>query len=425
MLHFKNPLSKTFNLCSVVCRFRRDQTGAYSVLFALMMPALVGLCGIGTEVGLWFFKQRDMQGTADSSAISAAVANSSSFADLEIHAQSVASSNGYRNGVSGAQVTVYRPPNSGAFASNSEAVEVVVQQPQKRLLSALFGKGPVPIDARAVAIPIPGKGCVLALDPTASRAIEVGGMANVTADCGTYSNSGAPDSQYAGGSGNLTAHEVRASGSVVGKENMTTTQGIFENQGPTTDPYAGVNFGTMPSSCTETKKLNINSSLTLSPGRYCGGISVNGGATLTFNPGIYYIDKKDLTINGGATVNGTGVTLVFTGSGSNYAEMKVSGGATVDLRAPTTGPTSGIVVFGDRAATGTTFELLGGANQSFEGAIYVPTALMKFAGGSNSKTTCTQIVTRVIKFAGNGKLQVECEDVDINPFGSTLAKLVE
>lgn len=53
-------------------------------------------------------------------------------------------------------------------------------------------------------------------------------------------------------------------------------------------------------------------------------------------------------MNGSATLTGTGVTLVFTSSGNNYASATINGGATVNLTAPATGSTAGIVLFGDR-----------------------------------------------------------------------------
>jgi hypothetical protein len=46
------------------------------------------------------------------------------------------------------------------------------------------------------------------------------------------------------------------------------------------------------------------------------------------------------SVNGGASLTGNGVTLVFTSSsGHNYASARISGNATIDLTAPTSGPT--------------------------------------------------------------------------------------
>jgi hypothetical protein len=74
---------------------------------------------------------------------------------------------------------------------------------------------------------------------------------------------------------------------------------------------------------------------------------------------------------------------VFTGSGSNYGSANIAGGANVNLTAPTTGSTAGIVIFGDRnMPTGTAFSFLGGSSQIFKGAVDVPRAAVKWAGGA-------------------------------------------
>jgi hypothetical protein len=53
-------------------------------------------------------------------------------------------------------IAVNQPPTIGNYASNPQAIEVIVSQPQERLLSALFGTDPVLITARDVALPNAG-----------------------------------------------------------------------------------------------------------------------------------------------------------------------------------------------------------------------------------------------------------------------------
>ena len=65
-------------------RFGHDQSGNYLIIGALLMPVLVGVSGLGTEVGLWLYKQQMMQGVADSSAVGAATANSTSASELSV-----------------------------------------------------------------------------------------------------------------------------------------------------------------------------------------------------------------------------------------------------------------------------------------------------------------------------------------------------
>src|ERR1051326_6872577 len=73
------------------------------------------------------------------------------------------------------------------------------------------------------------------------------------------------------------------------------------------DPYASATFPSF-SGCDE-NNLTIKTATTKSQGVYCGGISINAGATLTLNPGIYYLDQGSLSMAGNATLTGTGVTL--------------------------------------------------------------------------------------------------------------------
>jgi len=60
----------------------------------------------------------------------------------------------------------------------------------------------------------------------------------------------------------------------------------------------------------------------------------------------------DLTVNGGATMTGSDVTLVFVSQNRNeFGTVQINGNATISLTASKTGATAGIVVFGDRRIT--------------------------------------------------------------------------
>jgi Flp pilus assembly protein TadG len=155
--------------------FLGDQSGSYVLVLALMMPVLVGTAGLGTEVVWWLYKHKNMQSAADSGAVSAATAGS----NLVVQANSVTASYGYANGVNNVTVTVNQPPSKGNYTSTPQPIEVIVTQSEPRMLSSLFGSGPVIISARAVAVPNSGTGCVLGLDPTASSTVAVSGSNNL------------------------------------------------------------------------------------------------------------------------------------------------------------------------------------------------------------------------------------------------------
>src|SRR5438094_1061840 len=95
-------------------RFWRDRRGNYAVITALMSPVLIGSAGLATEGGLWMYMHQNLQGAADSAALSAATLYSlNSSRNLNDQAQSVVKTYGYTVGTSGTTVTVNRPPATG------------------------------------------------------------------------------------------------------------------------------------------------------------------------------------------------------------------------------------------------------------------------------------------------------------------------
>ena len=415
------------NGAGVFRRFIEDETGSYVVISALLMPVLVGTAGLGTEVGWWYYKHKNMQSAADSGAVSAATAVSAG-GDLLSEANAVTANYGYANTVSNVTVTVNNPPKTGNYTSNLQAIEVIVSQPQQRLLSALFGSDPVLITARAVALPNAGTGCVLALNSSASPAVNVSGSNQLNLiKCNLYSNSSASPSLNVAGNASVSANQVGVVGDVSGASNITATNGIKTHMRPISDPYANVTPPLEPS-CTNAKiTVNANGKTnSLSPGCYSGNITVNAGATLNLSPGIYYLDGANLSVAGNATITGTGVTLVFTGSGGNWGTASIGSNAIIDLTAPTTGSTKGIVMYGDRnMPAGTAFNLTGGGTQNFGGAIYLPKANLSFSGGNGTSTSCTKIIADTLTFTGTSNLQVNCSSLGTATIGSQTAQLIE
>lgn len=410
-------------------RFAADESGSYAIVLALVMPVLIGTAGLGTEVGWWLYLHKNMQSAADSGAVSAATAGS----NLLPEANAVTATYGYANGVNSVTVRVNQPPATGSYATLAQAVEVIVTQQQPRLLSALFGSDPITITARAVAVSNSGQGCVLALDPTYSPAAKVSGNGTMNLiGCNLYDNSSGGPALDVTGTTTISANMVGVVGSISGTSNITATNGVRTGIRPVADPYA--NFS--PPSCSSyvSSKITINSNgknKALTPGTcYSGGVSVQAGYTLNLDPGVYYFygSKGDLSVQGNATITGTGVTLIFTGSTADgWASAGIGSNATVNLTAPTSGSTQAMVVYADRKmpTRQTTFNLTGGATQYFGGAIYLPTQDLNFAGGTSSTTSCTQIIADTVTLSGSSNLTVNCGSFGTSAIGVQTAQLVE
>lgn len=227
------------------------------------------------------------------------------------------------------------------------------------------------------------------------------------------------------GNATVSALSVGAVGGISGENKITATQGIQTGQASLADPYAGVPLPAF-SGCDQ-NNAKAKNNVTLSPGVYCGGLDVNAGANVTLQAGTYIMDRGSFKVNGGATVSGDGVTIVYTSStGSNYATATINGGATLNLTAPTTGNMAGFVMYGDQnMPVGSQFTFNGGSTQNFEGAVYLPKADIKYAGGAEGMDGCTQVIADTITFTGNANIAVNCSQTGISAIGGATAMLVE
>jgi Flp pilus assembly protein TadG len=421
--------SRTLSIAScTVSRFLKDRSGNYAIIGALVSPLLIGAAGLATEGGLWYNTHQTLQGAADSAALSAATQFGLNYdANLTNQASSIVNTYGYTAGVSGTTITVNRPATSGAYTSNQKSVEVIITTQQPRLLSSIYNAVPVTIIGRAVAIPgNSGTGCVLSLNATASGGVSSHGSSGIALNgCSLYDNSGNSSGLVNGGSATISADSINVVGGISGGSGLTATNGINKGVTPASDPYAGVSMPAF-SSCDYNNKT-YKTTVTINPGVYCNGIQLNAGAIVTMNPGVYIIDRGSLQISGGATIQGTGVTIIFTSStGANYADATINGGATVAITAPTTGPLAGIAIFGDRnMPSNTTFKFNGGANQVLGGAVYLPKGAVQYAGGASSNVNCTQLIGDTISFVGNSNLAVDCSAYGTRSIGTSKASLVE
>jgi hypothetical protein len=155
-------------------------------------------------------------------------------------------------------------------------------------------------------------------------------------------------------------------------------------------------------------------------------MALQANANVTLNPGLYFIDRGNFSVNGNASIQGTGVTLVFTSSTmTDWPTATINGGAIVNLIAPSSGPTAGIVMYGDRnIPLGTSFKFTGGGTQYLGGAIYFPTGAVSFAGGAGTTTSCTQLIADTVTFNGNSNFAINCDGFGTKQFGPAGVRLV-
>lgn len=396
-------LSPPRDMWSAMVGLGRDERGTVAVMLALGAPILFGFAALATDVASWQVAQKSMQGAAEAAAYSAGVAsNKADGTNLVTQAKAITAALGFKDGQSGVSVSVNIPPVSGSHtspASGTTAVEVIVQQAQPRFLSGLFLSSDPIVTARAVSVISGPKGCVLALNPTASQAIATSGHSTVNApNCYIVADSSSSTAIDMSGSTSVTAACLVAVGNVV------TTSGLTETKCATpkihsavvADPYASVPEPTQPSAAP------APTNGTYSPGYYNGSISISG--TATFLPGLYYINGN-FSFQGSANVTGNGVTFYIKGGGGGHS-VSINGGASVNFTAPAAGATAGvpgIVFFGDRTTTQGNNVFSGGSGEAIRGAVYFATQQVSYTGSSND-TGCTQLIADTISVSGNSTL---------------------
>jgi len=404
--------------------FRREESGNYTIIMALAMPVLVGMAAFGAEEGVLLHKQKVMQHAADSAAVTAAVAAISGASDNgAAQAKAVAANYGFAVTPT-TLVAVNSPPTSGLYLTNRGAIEVIISQPQTRLFSSIWGSTAYTVTARAVATP-QGKPCILTLNQAASGAYSEQGTPDVNLiNCSVIDDSSSASALNVGGSARLATTFVGVVGGISGLAGITTTYGATTGYHYTADPYADASYPAYHG-CDQ-HNYSTHGNVTLSPGVYCGGIDLKSAASVTLNPGIYYLDGGSLSMSGQSSLSGNGVTLVFTSSGGgNYATANITGGATINLSAPTTGPTANMAIFGDRnMPAGTTFKIAGGSSQTVTGVVYISKGAVQWAGNSSATAKCTQIVVDTLQMVGTSALQIDCKDYAVKLIGSP-ALLIE
>jgi Flp pilus assembly protein TadG len=422
-------------------RFSRDRRGTVAVAVAVLLPVLIGFAGIGVEVGLWFTVQRQNQSAADAAAISAAleyaaqiergVATDSAAATAA--ATTAANCNLFSTSTSSSNAVCSLPSsasNTLALYPTPNAVEVVLTQPLNttfaNLVTAIWGPSINTVNVTTTAIaafPVAGTACYLALDPNAANAFLVdNGGTLPNSNCWAASNSSSGSALncngciIAGPTNVVGGDAVSNGGQLNGSTNRTYASAIA-------DPYASVSVAGFPvpnTDCTHTTPVTSGSNTPILPGHYSGGIQIADGSTLTMSPGVYYIDCQ-FGIQNGSMLNAPGgVTIVINGSyciGDDptcQAGHGIGANATLNIIAPTTGPTVGIAMFGPRnSPPGVTQEFADSSHINIQGAIYFPSQTIHFDPNSQLNSTCTQIIAQEIHIENNTNVSASCDGTGV------------
>jgi hypothetical protein len=346
-------------------------------LFALALVCLFGLTALAIDLGFWRYQQRMQQGAADSAAI--AVANQSSYSatasSLASAARLDAAANGYTHDGVTVNVTVNKPPLTGAYTANGSAVEVIVQKTQPAFFSAIFGRRTQSVSARAVAARIGAtRNCLYALDPN-GQGISFNSSKVYAPLCGIISNAGYTNNQTAVNASSIGYHSgstFNNSGTYANAKPLPAVQAV--DPCPTISGCAYLHANPPASSpCASTTTFQTNGPVYLQPGTYCSQVMFNNGSSVTFNPGLYYF-KNGVTNNNATSITGTGVTI--------YSGGSIILSNTVNLTAPSSGNYAGVLFF--QPGGGQYIVNNGSGKTNYAGLLYFPKSTVIIDGAMSS-----------------------------------------
>jgi hypothetical protein len=139
--------------------------------------------------------------------------------------------------------------------------------------------------------------------------------------------------------------------------------------------------------------------ITLTPGRYPGGLSFAGKDSVIMQPGIYYL-AGGFSFSGQAKteLRAEGVMLYSTG------RVALTGQGVVRISPPTTGLYQGISVFMDRNSGGPV-KITGNGSFTVSGTVYAANGAGQIAGNGDVQLG-SQYITRTLDVGGNGAVNI-------------------
>jgi hypothetical protein len=288
----------------------------------------------------------------------------------------------------------------------------LLRQPPIARIAAVTGEGSA------------GHTCVMVLGKNGKLSVGFGELSRDTivslTTCDLHNASGEAGSTELLGGASLSARNIFLSGgyTLAAGAVMTALRHLTTHASPVADPYSPLEIPSYRG-CTRTRyRLDRQKIETISPGVYCGGIEVAGGAILHLDPGTYILDRGDFVVAGNSTVSGTGVTLILTSrTRSNYGAVDFHAGSTIELTAPARGAAAGIpgiAIWADGNVPASSDTFGGGSTQNVNGAIYLPGRQVKYSGGSPSATRCSQLIARAVTFTGNSYFRHDCASLGLS-----------
>jgi Putative Flp pilus-assembly TadE/G-like len=393
--------------------FRRDTRGQVAVILGVCAIPIVIAASIGLDMASSSSMKSEIQAAADSAVLAAArrLAVGADESDKE----ALAIGTFYAN-LSPAlqQLIVGSPEVDIDFPSHT--IKLIASVTTDTLLSSLATDQIVLGIEAAATISEGNPICMMALNPTAPGAISIQGTADVLAEgCSIQVNSEDEQALYQNGNGTASATSYCVAGGVEG-DNYTPTprENCAAEKDPLEDEFASdwaqENIDSLACTYTDHPQINTTATTTtnLSPGVYCGGLSIKKGIVQLQTNGIYVFRDGPLDMQSQGRLLGTSVVVLF--DGDDTTRLVTQAGASIVTSARSSGTFQGIAFAQHPSSVPASPNLIiGGGEVDINGIMYFPEQALKITGGGEIGTNAAQfaIMADTIAIEGNGELRIK------------------
>lgn len=415
-------------------RLGGDASGNATLLVAMGIPALIGSAGAAVDFSQWYTWKHELQQATDQGAIAAAWSLATSGNNQNYVTRGTQD---YRANLSVTSSFASAPSFKLANYSNGTSNSVIVSATATKALpfsSFITGRA-VTVSAYSQASFAAGanySACLIAVGKNGTT-FQIGGNAQVQAQCGLAALSCSEDALIIDGSAQVSTDSIATCGTAsVPSANQSV---LSENVQGLTDTFSDLTPPTnnTPQSYACTGK-GQSSQASPRAGTYKGGLVVK--CKTTFGSGIYVIDGGTLDLTGNYTVTGTNVMFVL----KNGAILKLGGSGNSNILTLTPMQAADFVALGysqtlaDRYANMLIFEdrnnnpsqshiINGNSNSLFEGTIYLPVGTAQLNGTASIDSSCLQISAYKINVLGNAYLDTRCPSSSTNSAGQAAASV--
>lgn len=330
---------------AIARKFWRGNGGNFAMIMAVCAPVLFGMGGLATDYALLYNKRAELQNVADAAALASAeelLVSTATASQVQSAAEQfvLANFSSARAAVAGASsLTV-----DAQMLASERGVKVGLSYEWTPFFAQLFDPGVTPIVVSATAN-LAGKGltCVIGLmpqQPIAKSTIHLENGARLEAEnCDVFSNSTHAHGIRLDPGAHIEASSICSAGGVWFRSSTSSTNPApIEDCPKIKDPLISRPAPSV-GSCDETN-LVVSSDATLQPGVYCGGLRIEGSATVTLKTGVYVIKDGPLVVTDKASVVGDEVGFYLSGLNSVFS---FDPDTSISLTAPLSGPLAGLL----------------------------------------------------------------------------------